>query len=177
MTDFKELIQRRRSHRAFTGAPLSSEDLGLILRAALYAPTACNRQSWHFTVVDDPSTLEKLSECKAHGASFVKDCAAAVVVSADPETDGCWVEDCSIAAICMQLQAEDLGLGSCWVQVRGYAVDGVPSSEVIRGLVGLPEGHEAVCVLALGHYADEKAGRAEEDLKWENVTVCGDDKL
>lgn len=174
MTDFKDLIQRRRSHRQFTDQPVTAEELGLILRAALYAPTSRHRQNWHFTVVDDKATLEKLSEAKPHGATFVKDCAVAIIVSVNPDENECWIEDSAIAATFMQLQAEDLGLGSYWAQMRQYNVDGVPSTEIIRGIVGLPEGHQVDCIIAIGHAADEMPEHSEDDLKWENVTVYGE---
>ena len=62
--------------------------------------------------------LAKLSVCKPAGAAFLKDCALAVVVLANVMESDVWVEDASIASIYMQLQAEDLGLGSCWCQIR-----------------------------------------------------------
>lgn len=52
------------------------------------------------------------------GAAFLADAAMAVVVMADPLASDVWIEDASIASIMIQLQAEDLGLGSCWIQVR-----------------------------------------------------------
>ena len=113
MTAFKDLVQLRRSHRKFTDEEISAEDVRLILRAALMSPTSKSQRAWQFVVVDDPMDIEKLSDAKDLGAQFLKNAPLVVVVLGDPLQNDCWVEDGSIAAISMQLQAEDLGLGSC----------------------------------------------------------------
>ena len=84
----------------------------------------------------------------------------------------CWVEDGSIAAISMQYQAEDLGLGSCWIQMRGRGLsDGTTADTVIRGVLDIPENLSVLCVLAFGHKADERKPQNEDKLKWENVHI------
>ena len=94
----------------------------------------------------------------------------AVVVLGDPIQNDCWVEDGSIAAISMQYQAEELGLGSCWVQMRGRGLDdGTPADEVIRGILDIPANYSVLCVVAFGHYTDERKPQNEDNLKWENV--------
>ena len=59
-----------------------------------------------------------LYEVITHGASFLGDAALAIVVTADPLASDVWIEDASIASLMIQLQAEDMGLGSCWIQIR-----------------------------------------------------------
>ena len=66
--DFKELVQKRRSVRKFTEDELTPEEVQALLRAALMSPTSKSTRAWHFVVVDDKDTLEKLSQCKAAGA-------------------------------------------------------------------------------------------------------------
>ena len=176
MEDFKDLVQRRRSHRRFTDAQVSPEDLQIILRAALMSPTSRGQRNWHFAVVDRKDDLLKLSDAKDGAGHFIKDAALAIVVMGDPEVNDCWVEDCSIAAISMQYQAEDLGLGSCWIQMRGRGLsDEHTANEVIHGILGLPEHLEVLCVLAIGHAADERQPQNEDKLKWENVIIKSDD--
>lgn len=101
----------RRSYRSFSADDISAEDVSLILRAALMSPTSRGRRSWHFIVVDDKTELEKLADAKDYGAEFLKSAALAVVIADNPVTNDCWIEDCSIAAFSMQLQAEDWGWG------------------------------------------------------------------
>ena len=172
MTDFKELVQLRRSHRKFTDEEISAEDVKLILRAALMSPTSKSQRGWQFVVVDDRGDLEKLADAKDMGSQFLKGAPLAVVVLGDPLQNDCWVEDGSLAAIAMQNQAEDLGLGSCWIQMRGRGLsDGTTADEVIRGVLGIPDNLSVLCIIAFGHKVDERKPQNEDKLKWENVHV------
>jgi nitroreductase len=170
--DFKDLVQQRRSHRKFTAEEIDGEDVKMILRAGLMSPTSKGQRAWQFVVVDNNADLEKLSDAKDLGGAFIKDAAMAIVVLGDPMQNDCWVEDGSIAAITMQYQAEELGIGSCWVQMRGRGLsDGTTADMVIQGVLGIPENLSCLCVLALGRKADERKPQNEDKLKWENVHV------
>jgi nitroreductase len=170
MTEFKMLAQQRRSHRKFTNEEIDPEDLKLILRAALMSPTSKSQRAWQFVVVDDKQDLEKLADAKNMGSQFLKDAPVAIVVLGDPMQNDCWVEDVSIAAISMQYQAEELGLGSCWIQMRGRGLDdGTPADTVIRGVLDIPDNLNCLCIIAVGHWTDERKPQAEDRLKWENV--------
>ena len=172
MKDFKELAQMRRSHRKFTEEEIDSEDVKLILRAALMSPTSKSQRSWQFVVVDNKMDIEKLADAKDMGSQFLKGAPLAVVVLGDPLQDDCWVEDCSLAAISMQYQAEDLGLGSCWIQMRGRGLsDGTTADTVIRGVLGIPDNLSCLCIVAIGHKAEERKPQNEDRLKWENVHI------
>ena len=172
MKSFKDLVQRRRSHRKFTDELVDGEHVQLILRAALMSPTSKSGRSWQFVVVDDKTILERLADAKSMGSQFLKDAPLAIVVAGDSTINDCWIEDCSIAAISMQYQAEELGLGSCWVQMRGRGLaDGTSADTVIRGLLGLPENISVLCVIAIGHPSDERKPQNEDRLKWENVRI------
>ena len=170
--DFKDLVQQRRSHRKFTAEEIDGEDVKMILRAGLMSPTSKGQRAWQFVVVDNKADLEKLSDAKDLGGAFIKDAAMAIVVLGDPMQNDCWVEDGSIAAITMQYQAEELGIGSCWVQRRGRGLsDGTTADMVIQGVLGIPENLSCLCILALGRKADERKPQNEDKLKWENVHV------
>lgn len=172
MGEFKNLVQVRRSHRKFTEEEVSAEDVRLIMRAALMSPTSKSRRDWQFVVVDDKMDIEKLSDAKDMGGQFLKGAPLAIVVLGNPQQNDCWIEDGTIAAISMQYQAEDLGLGSCWAQMRGRGLfDGTTSDEVIRGILDIPEEMSVLCVLGIGHKADERKPQNEENLKWENVHI------
>jgi nitroreductase len=172
MNSFKDLVQQRRSHRKFTEQEIDADHVKLILRAALMAPTSKSQRAWHFVVVDDKADLEKLADAKDMGGQFVKDAPLAVVVLGDAMQNDCWVEDGTIAAISMQYQAEDLGLGSCWVQLRGRGLaDGTPADTVVRGILHIPDNYSVLCIIAFGHKADERKPQNEDKLKWENVHI------
>lgn len=172
MTEFKELVRLRRSHRKFTAQEIDADDVRLILRAALMSPTSKGQRGWQFVVVENKNDIEKLADAKELGSQFLKEAPLAIVVLGNPAENDCWVEDGSIAAISMQYQAEDLGLGTCWIQMRGRGLsDGTTADMVIRGVLNIPENLNVLCVLAVGYKADERKPQNEDKLKWENVHV------
>ncbi len=172
MTHFKDLLRQRRSYRRFTDEEISGDDVQLLLRAALMSPTSRNLQLWHFVVVDDKLSLEKLSDTKDNGASFLKDAPLAIVVLGDPLEDDCWVEDGSIAAASMLFQAEELGLGACWIQIRNRGLsDGTMAEDVVRGILDIPEQMKVLSIIAFGHPLLKLSEHDEEQLKWENVHI------
>lgn len=170
MTDFKDLAQLRRSHRKFTDEEITPEHVQTILRAALMSPTSKSQRAWHFVVVEDKTDIEKLADAKDLGSQFMKGAPLAIAVLGDPQANDCWIEDGSIAAVSMQYQAEELGLGSCWVQMRGRGLaDGTTADEVIRGILDIPANYSTLCIIAIGHKADQRKPQNEDNLKWENV--------
>lgn len=112
MESFSELIKARRSMRKFTEEELTQEQVVTLMKAALMAPTSKRSNAWQFIVVDEKDKLKELSYCKEQASQFIADAALAVVVVADPLASDVWIEDASIASIYLQLQAEDMGLGS-----------------------------------------------------------------
>lgn len=172
MENFSELIKNRRSMRKFTEEELTKEQVVTILKAALMAPTSKRNNGWQFIVIDDKDTLKELSYCKENGASFITDAALAVVVTADPLASDVWIEDASIASAMIQLQAEDLGLGSCWVQVRErFTSAGMSSDEFVRGILDIPLQLQVLSIIAIGHKGMERKPFNEENLQWEKIHI------
>ncbi|MFV0418447.1 MAG: nitroreductase family protein [Dysgonomonas sp.] len=172
MTNFQQLVINRRSTRKFTDEPLSPEQVEIIIKSALMSPTSKSSNAWQFLLVEDKDMLEKLSHCKKTASKLIAGCALAIIVLADPLTSDVWIEDTSIASIMMQLQAEDLGLGSCWIQVRErYTVADTPSDEYIRELFDIPMQFQVLSVIALGHKAQERPPFNEEKLQWEKIHI------
>lgn len=172
MENVHELLVRRRSIRRYTDDPIGAEDVKLILEAALLAPTSKNSRSWQFIAVDDPDMLARLAECKPAGANPVGGCKLAIVVAGDPTLSDPWIEDASIAAAYMQLQAEDLGIGSCWIQVRGrFTADNIPSEEYVQELLGMPETMPVLCIMTFGHKGEERRPVDTSKLLWEKVHI------
>ena len=170
--DYKDLVQKRRSHRKFTEQPIDGDDVKLILRAGLMSPTSKSCRAWHFIVVEDPQKIQQISEAKELGGAFLKGAPLLIVVTGPASENDCWIEDGSIAAFSMQMQAEDLGLGSCWAQMRNRGLtDGTSATTVIQGILGLPEEQLVLCVLGIGHASDERKLQDEEKLRWEHVHI------
>ncbi len=172
MENLHNLLVCRHSIRKYTDQQVKPEDVQLILEAALLSPTSKSSRSWQFIVVEDKDILVSMSECKPAGAMPLKGCAFAVVVCADPAKSDAWIEDASIAAEMMQLQAADLGIGSCWIQIRDrYASDSTPSQEIIQELLEIPETLPVVCVMTFGYPAEERRPVDTSKLLWEKVHV------
>ena len=138
----------------------------------MLAPTSKNTRAWQFVCVDQPDMLQRLADCKPHGAGPINGCPLAVVVCGDSTVTDPWVEDCSIAAEFMQLQAADLGIGSCWIQVRGrFTADEIPSEEYVQQLLGIPEQMSVLCIMTFGHPAEERKPVDPAKLLWDHVHI------
>lgn len=156
--------------RKFTGEELTQEEVVALMKAALMAPTSKRSNAWQFVVVDDKDLLKRLSQCKEQAAQFIADAALAVVVMADPLASDVWIEDAAIASIYVQLQAEDLGLGSCWVQVRErFTASGIPANDYVHDVLDIPLQLQVLSIIAIGHKGMERKPFDEARLQWEKV--------
>ena len=174
MEQFSELARNRRSHRKFTDERVTEEQLQVLLDAALMAPTSKGMHSYSFCVVENAATLAALSQCKSMGSQFLSDAPCAIVVMAEPEISDVWIEDASTAAMSVLYQAEALGLGACWVQVRERSnAEGMDSENVVRELLSVSPAKRVLCIIDIGHKAMERKGQNLEKiqlLKQEKVT-------
>lgn len=173
--EFKEIISRRRSTRKFLATTVEREKLQRILDAALVAPTSRNTRSTRFFVVQDKATLERMSQMRDYGSTFMKDAAAAIVVAGDRQTTDLWIDNCAIAATTIQLAVVDEGLASCWVHVNDRPClkdepEGAKADDYLRSLLGIPAHYGILCAVALG-YSDYEPKplpeyEGEERVKW-----------
>jgi len=168
---FDKLAEKRRSITKYTDRPVEQEKIDKIIETALRAPSARGARPWHFVVVTDQTTREKLSAARVGGGSFVKDAAAAIVVCGDKSISDLWVEDCTIAAVTMQYAAASLGLGSRWFNIRNRTnKEGVSSRDYIAGIIGLPENLDIECIIAIGYPAEEAVPYKKEELRYNQVS-------
>ncbi len=158
---FYDLIKSRRSYRVYTDEIIAEDLKKSIISAGLLAPSGKNNRHWQFVVVEDSDDLDLLSRAKSSETEFVRNSKFSVIVCGDstinPDT---WIEDASIAATYMQLQAEDLGIGSCWMQVRNrYHESGISSGAFIKREFSIPQYLSVVCVLAFGYPNEVRSER------------------
>lgn len=169
-----ELLRRRRSIRKFTPKKISPETVRTLLEAALMAPSSRGIKPWEFILVDDPGKLLKISKAKRYGSEFLKNAPLGIVICADGTKSDKWVEDCSLAATIIQLTALSLGLGSCWVQIRGRQHDCTLSSEsYVQSTLGLPEHIKVDSIVAVGHPAERKSPVASDSLPFGKIRYNG----
>lgn len=147
--DMLEAIRTRRSVRQFTEEQMTDEQLELLLRAAMAAPSASNERPWQFVVVRDRGKLQEL----AKATPFAKPLSGAsigLVVAADRREmkyPGFWVIDCSAAIENLLLAAHAVGLGGVWIGVHPVG----PFGWRVRRLVGLPLHIVPHSLVALGY--------------------------
>ena len=172
MENFLELLKNRRSTRIFTGEPLGEDDVCTLMKAALMSPSGHRINPWEFILVEDKDVLKALSVSKEHGAGLLEGAAMAVAVVADTTKTDVWIEDCSIATIIIQLAAEELGLGSCWVQIRRRCdAAGNLAEDNVRSILGIPGHYAVLSIVGIGHKAREAKPFDEEKLQWEKVHI------
>ena len=149
---------------------VEQEKVDSILRSALMSPASKRTNGWEFIVVDDRELLQKMSTCRELGSKFVADAPMAIVVCASPEKSDVWFEDASIAALIIQLAAQDLDLGSCWVQVYNRMhTETETAGEYIRGLLNIPESLEVLNIVTLGYKNEERKPYDEEKLSYDKL--------
>lgn len=166
-----DLIRKRRSIRSFTGQPLEPQQIELLAETLLRSPSSRNINPWQFVLVDDRALLEQLAAAKQHGSDFLGGAALAVVICADETRSDVWVEDCSIAAILLQMTAQSLGLGSCWAQIRKRQHDRQTTAEqFVQQLLGLPQQLRVASIIGIGHPAEKRRPLAADKLEYGKVS-------
>jgi len=154
-----ELLRARRSIRKYQHKSIDWDKIEILKEALLRSPSSRNINPWEFIFVDERQLLVKLSEAKEYGSEFLKDAALGIIICANETKSDVWIEDCSIAAILVQLAAQSLGLGSCWIQIRNrHNISGITSEQYIQQLMGIPENIRVECIVALGYPAEKKRG-------------------
>jgi nitroreductase len=165
-----DLLRKRRSIRQFQDKPVEQEKINVLTEAALRAPSSRGLYPWEFVIVQNKETLEALSQAKPHGATFLKNAPLAIVVCGDPAKCDVWVEDCSIASLLLHLAATDLGLGSCWIQLRLREYNEQQSaSEKAAQILGVSDGLEVQTIIAIGYPKQEAQGHDASTLLSERL--------
>ena len=165
-----ELLLNRRSVRKFNETKPASQVIDQLKKAALLSPTGKRKNHWDFIFVEDRTMLKKLSESKPHGSRLIENAALSIVIIGDPTISDTWIEDCSIATIILQIQAQELGLGSCWVQIdKREHNDLLTAGEYIKSLLNIPEEKSVLSVVAIGYPAEKKAPADEASLLFDHI--------
>lgn len=161
-----ELLSNRRSIRKFTTEAVSDEHLEKLLAAALLAPSSKDTRPVELVAVLDRAMIEALAACRDSGTMPLRTASLVLAVTADTNKADVWVENASIAATLVQLEAENLGLGSTWVQMR-LRTNGAKSAEdEVRKTLGIPQNYGVLCLLAIGHKDEEKQPRQLDAADW-----------
>lgn len=166
--ELMEAIRGRRSVRDYTAMPLNRGELEAVLDAAVQAPSAMNRQSWAFVVIEDQALLKRYSDTLkplvlaslagsplppefaktlADPAYHIFHGAPALIVIFAPSVDQFATIDCCLAGQNLMLAAYGRGLASCWI---GLAEEWLNRDEV-KDELGVPRAWTAVAPIIVGH--------------------------
>ena len=158
-----DLVKHRKSVRDFLDVPVEREKIVMCLEAARLAPSACNSQPWKFIVVDDRQLKDKLCDAAFGGIysvnSFCKMAPVMVVVVSEKSKflariggmfrgTKYYLIDIGVACEHFVLQAEDLGLGTCWI--------GWFKEQPIKPILNIPPHKKIDILIALGYYDEAK---------------------
>jgi len=155
-------IFERRSIRKYTGEPVPEEDMKDLMKAAMAAPSAHNKQPWEFIVVKDRQLLIEITKFHPY-SKMLNEAPFAIIVCGDQSKEdlGYCVQDCSAATENILIAACDKGLGTVWLGVY-------PKEDRIRGIrkiFGIPEHVMPISIIAVGHPGEKKepADRYDEN--------------
>lgn len=161
MSTFSELAAQRESCRSFERTrPVEDEKLRQIIEIACLAPSACNSQPWHFTVVNSPDLAASIAKCLQgmNMNSFASNCPAFIIVNEEKATLSAAVGgkikqqhyagyDIGLATAHICFAATELGLSTC---IIGWFDDGG-----LKKLTGIPAKQKISLVIAVGYAATE----------------------
>ncbi|MBF0122863.1 MAG: nitroreductase family protein [Candidatus Omnitrophica bacterium] len=159
-----ETIFTRRSVRRYTGEKICREDLELLVRAGMAAPTSKDTRHFFFIVIDDDKAIEKMTEGLPYAKMLIT-AKHAIVVCSDLSIAyggaeiGYWIQDSAAAAENVLVAAHAMGLGACWTGVHPRP----ERVEFLRKEFSIPENVMPLCVIALGRPAGEDKPRDKFD--------------
>ncbi len=162
-------IMTRTSVRSYLDKPIEDTKIQRLLHAGMAAPTAVNTQPWHFVVIKDRATLNKIAEVTPN-ARMAAEAPLAIVVCGNMNNEKedivrmFWTQDVSAATENILLQAHAMGLGAVWT---GTYPDQA-RCDAISNLLSLPEHLTPFCTIVIGYPKGEQTPK--DKWKPENVT-------
>jgi len=153
----------RRSIRRFTSEPVTPDQVTMLLKAAMAAPSAGNRKPWHFVVVTDAATRAALAQAHPY-ADMLLEAPLGIIPCGEPglsfpDRPDYWIQDLSAATENLLLAAVGLGLGAVWCGV--FPVQ--ERVEAFRRILGIPDRIIPFALVPVGHPAEKKEPRTQYD--------------
>jgi nitroreductase len=155
-----DAIMTRRSIRRYKDKKIPEKIITTLLKAAMNAPSAHNRQPWHFIVIDNHETMIKITEYHQY-SKMLNGASHAIIVLGDTDIQSTdfWIHDCSAATENLLIAANALGLGAVWLGVH-------PSNNLIaetKKLFSIPESIIPLSIISLGYPEEKKQPRKNYD--------------
>lgn len=164
------LMEKRRSIRKFKNKQVEQEKIDRLIQAALFSPSGHAGYPWQFIVIEDRTLLSRLSLARMHGSAFLAGATLGIIVMADQNLSDTWIEDTSISSTFIMLAAQEMGLGSCWIQIRNRMhSEDKTAEEYIREILNIPAHIKILSMIALGYPDEEKRPKEKDKLLYERV--------
>lgn len=166
MNEVLNNILSRRSVRSFKDEQIKDEELNLILKAGIYAPSGKNEQSWQFTVLQDHSKIEKLAKVvgkalgRGEGYNFYNSPTLIMLSNDIDNSNG--LADCACALENIFLMANSLGIGSCWINQLKTICDENSVRELLNEF-GIPKNHIVWGMASIGYPAATPAEKTRKN--------------
>jgi nitroreductase len=158
-----KVIATRRSVRRFLPKPVEPEKIQELLKAAFFAPTAKNLRQTEFIVVENSETAAQLALATPYSA-LAKRAPLIIAVCYNTTTARRFQEDCAMAAQNIYLEAAPHGLGACYIQITdGTEAQVGPPEAFVKTLLGVPETHRVLCLMAIGYPETMPAPHADSE--------------
>ncbi|MFA6873684.1 MAG: nitroreductase family protein, partial [Bacteroidaceae bacterium] len=154
----------------YENKPVETEKLERILEAARLAPSACNAQPWHFTVITKPELAERVGKATAGLGmnKFARNAPVHILITEESANLSSFLGrklkdkyfpliDIGIAAAHIALAAEAEGLGSC---ILGWF-----DEKALKAMTGIPEGKRLLLDITIGYPTKPKRKKARKETK------------
>lgn len=149
-----DAILSRRSIRKYTSNPVSKQIITELLEVAMVAPSAANRQPWHFIIIDNRQILDEIPKFHQY-SSMLKEASVAILICGDLQIEtreSFLVQDCSAATQNLLIAAHAKGLGAVWLGIHPLE-DRIVA---IQKLLELPEHIIPISLIPIGYPAEQK---------------------
>ncbi|TFG34655.1 nitroreductase family protein [Candidatus Thorarchaeota archaeon] len=164
--DVIKAIRNRRSIRKYKSTEVTPEQIHTILQAGRWAPSASNKQPWHFIVIRDAGIRSQLAQAHPYGR-FMSESPVVIVVLGDPSKHPRYhLADPHNAVQNMLLAAFAEGLSTCWMGVRDTDIE-----PTFRDILRIPNELRVICAISVGYADQERTSTRlplEEIVSWEH---------
>lgn len=165
-----DIIHKRTSIRTYSDKEVSKSQLETLVKAGMTAPTATNKEPWHFIIIQDKKVLQALGD-SLRTSKMVANASAAIIVCGNMQKTGkgwlqqYWIQDCSAASQNILLAITDLGLGGVWTSVYP-AEDRI---KIVSGILNLPEHLIPLNIIPVGYPSGDNIPKDKwkpENIQW-----------
>ena len=149
-----DTIYDRRSIRKYLDKPVDEKTIAEILKAGMYAPSAVNKQPWHFIVITEKTVMRDIKNLHPYAASL-ETAPVAIMVCGDTALEfapNFYLTDCAAVTENILLAAKWLGLDTCWMGIYPWEKTINEFSDYFK----LPDNIKPYSLIAVGYGAEKK---------------------